>query len=434
MINYLSIDLFLFRMAFIKKSDNAQVGVIVAILLAALLAIILVIIQVEYVPQWMNDKEAGHMETVRNQFAVLKSNIDTLCIAGQSTPMSSPIKLGSERISYFASSRSFGSLNILSSENSNFNIQITSPDGKIEETFSNSSVTNGTIENVTQISYFELVINLLGNQEFQVFVRDGESELGNMTVSLNSYYNITLTVNKVDEAEPIFNQSIATGISGGNYRINLLNPDYKLYRIIGSNNPYNVTSSIPFTLQLNASGGGTYEIEGKRFNDTSFPKTYSVGTIKYSANNAYFPDQSYLYESGAVMINQSVGSAMVFPPSFSSPSSPIQRANISLSIINVTSGGGKDSASGYGTYSVKTDFGCISQIHLRGTYVNFTINTDYPEAWFRYLNKSFNISHGYIDINVSRTSNSVKMYAHAIRDQVPVDLRLTIVEISARIE
>lgn len=434
MINYLSIDLFLFRMAFIKKSDNAQVGVIVAILLAALLAIILVIIQVEYVPQWMNDKEAGHMETVRNQFAVLKSNIDTLCIAGQSTPMSSPIKLGSERISYFASSRSFGSLNILSYDNSNFNIQITSPDGKIEETFSSTHIQNGSMGNITHLSFFELNISDVSDgEDFSVRVNDSETEVSMGSIEVN-VIDTKITLTTKNSTETIYDQPIATGISGGNYRINLLNPDYKLYRIIGSNNPYNVISSIPFTLQLNASGGGTYEIEGKRFNDTSFPKTYSVGTIKYSANNAYFPDQSYLYESGAVMINQSVGSAMVLPPSFSSPSSPIQRANISLSIINVTSGGGKDSASGYGTYSVKTDFGCINQVHLRGTYVNFTINTDYPEAWFRYLNKSFNISHGYIDINVSRTSNSVKMYAHAIRDQVPVDLRLTIVKMYAWIE
>lgn len=414
---------------FMEKFDKAQVGIIAAVLIAALIAIILVIIQIEYVPNWMSDKESEHMDLVKNQLGMLKSNIDTQCTdRSLHFPLSSPIKLGSEKIPYFASSRAFGDINIVSYANSNFYIQIDAPDGKIEQLFSHSFQSNAVIENMTSISYFELSIPSISTQNIQFynisFVSSYQEELGNLTIKVCDHY-INLTTKT--QHGIIFNQPIATGNIDGEYRINLLNPDYKLYKIIESN-PYNLTKfHEPFDLYLILQGSGIFYIEGKHFIDYSCLKTYHLGTIKYSVDSTYFPDQSYIYESGAMVIYQPEGNTMLFPPSFS-----FNDANISLLLINITSPLDQDAVSGFGTYSIQTNFDSISHMHLRCTHLNVTLYTSYPEAWFKCLNKSYNISTGYLTVTITKFSNSIKIHAEANRDFL--NLLLTTVNISALID
>ena len=298
-----------------NKKDDAQVGVIVAILLAALIAIILIIIQVEYVPSWMNDKEAEHMDLVQNQVALLKSNIDR-----QSTdrsinyPLSNPLKLGTERLPYFASSRSYGTFDILSSDNNNFYIDITSPNANIEQKFDDEFTSNYAIKNITHISYFELLIPNVTPPTTEYFIisiiLEGE-EKGNMTIQVQ---NGTITITTIEVSDIIYNQPIATGLTNNNYRINLINPDYKLYKVIGTS-IYNITSQNPFNTNLSFNGAATFYLTGKKFVNTVFPHSYPMGVMTYQSESQYFPDYEFIYESGGIIVNQSGGHTMVFAPS-----------------------------------------------------------------------------------------------------------------------
>jgi len=98
----------------IKDSDNAVAGVVVAVLLIGLFVSALAVVQSSFVPNWMEQKEAEHMDTVENQFTQLKYAIDTLTVSENKYGLiSSPITLGSKEMPYFSSARSYGNLNIL---------------------------------------------------------------------------------------------------------------------------------------------------------------------------------------------------------------------------------------------------------------------------------------------------------------------------------
>lgn len=106
------------------RGNHAVAGVIEALLLVALVAIILSTIQLLYIPQVMNEREADHMEDVSNQFSYLKSVIDTQSLLGSMetdvplayVPMTSPITLGSRELPYFVTARAFGELSIINDE------------------------------------------------------------------------------------------------------------------------------------------------------------------------------------------------------------------------------------------------------------------------------------------------------------------------------
>ncbi len=93
-------------------SDDAVVGVVVAILLVGLVVAVMSLIQTVYVPSMMEEREAEHMEVVAEQFARLKSAIDTQ-IAGQKTPIASSVTLGSKELPFFMSLRAFGAIEIV---------------------------------------------------------------------------------------------------------------------------------------------------------------------------------------------------------------------------------------------------------------------------------------------------------------------------------
>lgn len=100
-----------------KNSDDAVVGIISAFLITGLIVLVISIIQTVYIPQWMEEKEASHMEMVADQFSQLKFAIDTQsAIKKPNTPISTSITLGNKEMPFLSSSRAYGSLEILSDE------------------------------------------------------------------------------------------------------------------------------------------------------------------------------------------------------------------------------------------------------------------------------------------------------------------------------
>ena len=97
-----------------KKSDNAVVGIIAAFLIVGLIVAVLSIVQLQYVPEWMEEKEAAHMDEVANQFTQLKYALDIQSIVNDTTAISTSIKLGSEELPFFKTGRTFDSLSMVS--------------------------------------------------------------------------------------------------------------------------------------------------------------------------------------------------------------------------------------------------------------------------------------------------------------------------------
>ena len=98
-----------------KKSNNGVVGIVVAVLLIGLMVSVVSLLQMVYVPKWMEQREAEHMDVVDAQFSQLKFAIDTQSSTGQfNIPIATSITLGSKELPYLMSIRAFGQLEILS--------------------------------------------------------------------------------------------------------------------------------------------------------------------------------------------------------------------------------------------------------------------------------------------------------------------------------
>jgi len=97
----------------ITKSDNAVVGIVATFLIVGLIVAIISVIQTVYIPKWMEQSEAEHMETVTEQFSQLKFAIDTQsAIKQKDTPISTPITLGNKELPFLMSSRAYGFLDL----------------------------------------------------------------------------------------------------------------------------------------------------------------------------------------------------------------------------------------------------------------------------------------------------------------------------------
>jgi len=99
------------------KNKNGIAGVIEALLLVALVSIVLSTIQLVYIPEIMEQKEAEHMDLISNQFSTLKSYIELQAITESSTPISTMITLGSREIPYFITAKSFGEISTIVDNN-----------------------------------------------------------------------------------------------------------------------------------------------------------------------------------------------------------------------------------------------------------------------------------------------------------------------------
>ncbi len=125
--------------------DQAVVGVVVTVLLIGLVVAVSVMINNVYVPQWLEEKEAVHMDQVANQFSQLKYSLDIQSALEEPTAMSNFVTLGNTEIPIFGVGRTFGKIDIFSDVCSI----------NIESNETGETIVNiGTIEYASQNSYF----------------------------------------------------------------------------------------------------------------------------------------------------------------------------------------------------------------------------------------------------------------------------------------
>ncbi|HUT00648.1 MAG TPA: hypothetical protein VMY59_10055 [Candidatus Thermoplasmatota archaeon] len=96
----------------IGMQNQAVAGVIEALLMVALVSIVISLIQLIYIPEVMEQREAEHMDLVSNQFSTLKSMIDLQGITKSSAPISSMLTLGGRDLPYFITVKAFGEVSV----------------------------------------------------------------------------------------------------------------------------------------------------------------------------------------------------------------------------------------------------------------------------------------------------------------------------------
>jgi hypothetical protein len=155
--------------------------------------------------------------------------------------------------------------------------------------------------------------------------------------------------------------------------------------------------------------------------------SYSLGIIKYSSKNVYYLDQSYIYEAGSVILNQSEGNVMSIKP-FSAIKN-INVVNLTFDIVNITGVGGRTSAGGYGTYPIRTEFVRNTTV-LMNNIKNIIIVTNYPNAWHQAVKSTLQsalLTYG-ANFSVTGTTSEITIEFLGV---TTVNLALNIIEIDA---
>jgi hypothetical protein len=109
--------------------NQAVAGVIEALLMVALVSVVISLIQLIYIPQVMEQREAEHMDLVSNQVSALKSMVDLQGMTRSSAPLSSMITLGSRDLPYFITAKAFGEVSV--KDNPTFKITLLPPPGSL---------------------------------------------------------------------------------------------------------------------------------------------------------------------------------------------------------------------------------------------------------------------------------------------------------------
>ena len=162
---------------------------------------------------------------------------------------------------------------------------------------------------------------------------------------------------------------------------------------------------------------------GIAISNNSSSYSFSLGTIKYSSENSYFVDQSYIYEAGALILSQSGECILNGGPFFSISNF----SDILFNIINISSLEGKKVAGGYGTYSLHTEYLDSANYTLDDIrFINIT--TNYKNAWREFLNST--------DLNYSLLTYQIKDTSYGISVEfsgVLGSLKMKVSDISVQI-
>jgi len=131
--------------------------------------------------------------------------------------------------------------------------------------------------------------------------------------------------------------------------------------------------------------------------------SFSLGTIKYSSENSYYVDQSYILEAGAFILSQGGGNILNGKSFFSVSNF----TDISFTIINISSMEGKKNAGGHGTYSLYVEYLNSTYYTIVGLrFINIT--TNYKNAWRLFFNEP-SLRYSLLDYQIKDTDYGISV-------------------------
>ncbi len=192
------------------------------------------------------------------------------------------------------------------------------------------------------------------------------------------------------------------------------------------------SKELPYMMSLKAFGSLEIQDEARSITITSSTeKNIPVGVITYTSTNAYFLDQSYTYEAGAMIVSQTTeGNLMMVRPNFFvTTNTDDETFDITFDIVNISSVGEKTIAAGYGTYPIQTEYSAISYNNF--TNVNgITITTPNSNAWAQYINQAMinaDLTNG-AEFTLTNTNEYVTLTLAS-----PIDVFIKVINIQSQI-
>lgn len=374
---------------FLKRNDAVS-SVVTAILLLSVITTFIAAINSYYIPSLVADHEIHHMQDVRNSF---------MEIAASASPGSSKervlIPLGDGGMPFISSLSSSGTLTV-------------SPDkGKIEVSMTNAHSLEGTVKYVSKssgspindiVSLSHLILEVKNQGTSTVTTDDGDWISVSASKS-GSSVQATITTSK--------GVSIVLPASSSGYSLDLLDPVYGFDDIIND-------KTSEFDLSFSLIDGNDYFDVGyfATSTTTTTPSAISSeGQLCYKSSNNQWIEQDYIFENGAVILNQGSNSTIKSQPFFN-----IDEKDIELCLFDITS---TDTSIGGNGIAVVNVFGTEGNEYKYRDVgaTTITITSNYTEAWEDYfkrkgadsLNKDPNkwVSATFSSRNVSITTSDV---------------------------
>lgn len=161
-----------------------------------------------------------------------------------------------------------------------------------------------------------------------------------------------------------------------------------------------------------------------RINYGSETEEFILGSIGYNSVNAYFLDQSYIYEIGGVIVSQNDGEMMYIRPSFFNLQGDLEEETLFVNLISISVVGEKSSAAGYGTFPIQTEFNNLDEA-IYSSVSSIEIETSYPDPWELYLTNIINRLD--LEFAVEKLDTGVRITFN------PIDLTIVNIDILAQI-
>lgn len=344
-----------------SENKDAVSSVVSAILLLAVLTTFLAAINSYYIPSLVADHEIHHMQDVRNSF---------MEIAASTSPGSSKervlIPLGDGGMPFISSLSSSGTLTV-------------SPDkGKIEITMENAQPVEYqefqfnesiTIQDVQSLSH--LILKIADSTTGTYTARIGSDQ-----VEINVYSSGVTVITTIDGSITYY--TILGSSSNNFFCFDLLDPEYGFNEVVSKQSP-------GFNLILSGMNNANRFDVGYTIllsNDPN-PKSFSSdGQLCYKASNNQWIDQNYIFENGAVIIDQGSNSTIRSQPFFN-----INEKGIELCLFNITSNDASVGGNGATVVNVFGTEGKEYEYRNVGT-TTIKITTNYTEAWEDYFKRN----------------------------------------------
>ncbi|PKK85546.1 MAG: hypothetical protein CVT48_04950 [Thermoplasmata archaeon HGW-Thermoplasmata-1] len=404
----------------ISRDEEGVTNILSAILLVGLFTIVIVTVQSVYVPVWMTDREAGHMEVVKNELAQIESLMGLQALNRDKTTLSSPLTMGGSELGIFLSSRSNGNLRV---DPADLTVKIASPQIRVRtmDGADYGAIYPGTAQplnlgqeevelDISAVRYFVLNVSEadFSNSEWgrvNMSVRTASDELiGYAWVTVYGYQSSTQVWVSVFDANGVklFDQPDINYLPPNNkiynHRMNMLDPRYRFvellniaeapYRmnIVLTKNGGTITADYAITYDyVDPDSGGTVIIGGGGKVFENFDKSYTAGALVYNANNLYFVDQIYTHMmSGVVLTQPGEGSTYVVEPAIEI-NTVGNRTVVSMLMLNVTQLGGHSTLSSADLATVQTRYISGGGIEGQAKTLTFILKTDDAPSLMRYI-------------------------------------------------
>ena len=159
-------------------------------------------------------------------------------------------------------------------------------------------------------------------------------------------------------------------------------------------------------------------------------KSCEIGTIEYASRNSYFIDQKFIYETGALIMYQSQGSLLLSKPFISISNQ--DSINLSMTVVDIASVGGKTSETGSNTCTLLTNYSSSQDYTIENT-TEITIKTEYLRPWYDYINETFS-DHQFTegqDYTITQTDDEIIIDLQSMPG--PVQVMLTKITMNVQI-